>query len=306
MSVKIWSTIFFAALVLAACSGSNGGDDAANGDAAGDAAVAGDALPNPADGGPVDTGPMDTGPMDSGPADSSDEDSGSEDQGARDATEQMDASETSCAVLVTDTNILNFTAGVPQAVLRMSNPSACPLIISSFQIIGFQGDPASPSIDDFSTDLAPTEIAPSGFLEKTITYANNDISADDLAELHVYSNAPATLDYAVLLNAEDDPCLPPTPVITVVTMPPFQANSPIQLNGTMSGPGGPMATPATIVGYRWSWLSTPGPQPAITNPTGGQTSFTATMSGTYIIGLHVENSCGRMSATEASSTFVIP
>lgn len=293
-----------AALLFSACGGSNSGEDA------GSAPIYPDAFmpmvdSGSRDAGPSDTDPGDTDPSDSEPADGDLADSGPEDGGAGDAL-PGDANETNCAEITTDTNIINFIGGVTQATLRITNSTNCPLAISSFRIVGFAGDPNSPSIDDFSTELDPVKIEALGMFEKTITYANNDLSVMDLAELRIHSNAVSMPEYAVLLNAEDDPCRAPTSVITVVTLPPYQANMQITVNGSMSDPGGTLAMPATINGYRWSWLNTPGPQPALTAPTGAQTSFTPTMSGSYILGLHVANSCGRMSPTEASSTFVVP
>lgn len=173
-----------------------------------------------------------------------------------------------------------------------------------------------PSVDDFSIDgcgganpcdlnltlCAPGPNCPTGSLKTLpITYDNNDISTTDLVELHIYSDDPSDPDHIVVLQAQDTPCLFPTVIIEVETVPAC-VNEPVFVNANNSNPG-PMD--ATITGCEWFWLFTPGAPPAFNTQGTLTTSFIPTEDGAHILGARCTNSCGAESQTPGQETILV-
>lgn len=164
------------------------------------------------------------------------------------------------------------------------------------------------SKDDFTIDLPVcggqvpctiNETLPpmSGRFDIPITYDNNDISTTDTVNLHVYTNDPGNPDQIVILEAMDDPCFFPIPIIEVETMRPC-VGEPVTINADMSMPGGDGMT-TTIVGYTWSWLFAPPPEPQFSQQM-STTTFIPERDGVYFLGLDAINSCGAMSQSQAT------
>lgn len=165
------------------------------------------------------------------------------------------------------------------------------------------------SKDDFTMD---TTICPSGLpctinrtlpaqtgsMDIPITYENNDISTTDTVNLHVYTNDPGNPDQIVILEAMDDPCFFPVPIIEVTTMRPC-VGQPVMVNADMSQPGGNgMST--TITAYEWKWLFAPPPEPEFAPQGMSFTTFIPEKDGVYFLGLDVVNSCGATSQRTAT------
>lgn len=195
---------------------------------------------------------------------------------------------------------------------RVTNVGYGDLVIQSLNLLGPGGDPASTSIDDFSiagcsawpctqsiTLCPPSDPAcrtPSH--EFTVTYANNDNSELDLAELTIGSTDPSNPNYLLTLQAEDNPCFAPSPIITVETQNPKE-NVEICANASMSGAGGMAGT--MLTGFHWEFLfASSQPTPALNPPDQNRVCFTPTLAGVHILSLNVTNSCGAMGSSPAT------
>jgi hypothetical protein len=166
----------------------------------------------------------------------------------------------------------------------------------------------TPQACDLSLSLCPPSSPTcSGTMSQTtfhIAYQNHDISETDYAELHVHSNDPTDPDHIVVLEAHDQPCFPPNPVINVMTQRPCKGQ-PVMIDGSMSQANGVLGAMTTVTGYNWSFNFTPQPTPTI-NPTNTvSTTFTPQTSGFYILLLDVTNSCGAMSQNSATETISV-
>jgi hypothetical protein len=209
--------------------------------------------------------------------------------------------------------------------LTCSNIGYGDLTIQRVSLVGPEGLPDHPSVDDFSMRECPNgfpcEPQPAVVLcppsnpactnsskEFTVCYLNNDNSTTDLADLKIDSTDLSNPSLTITLNAEDVPCLFPSPVITVETANPTTGME-VCVNGSASDPGGDpgMQPPTTINGYEWFWLFTPGARPVLNPPDQARTCFTPPTGaqGVYILGLHATNSCGRKSQTAAQETITV-
>lgn len=219
-----------------------------------------------------------------------------------------------------DTLVFPLTSPPPpsrEEELVVSNVGFGDLVITRLNILGPGDDPSHPSVDDFhivepagctSLPCSPnlTLCPPGGAGCSTsetrivIRYENNDISTTDLATLVISSNDTSNPEIRVVLSAADEPCLFPTPIITVTTPRPCVGEE-VHVNATSSNGGGPIGSPATLTGYAWSWGFAPGPMPwpAITPADGESGVFVPTTSGVHFLSLHVTNSCGSRSQAAA-------
>lgn len=165
------------------------------------------------------------------------------------------------------------------------------------------------SKDDFTIDLpvcngtVPCSVnatlpPQSGSLDIPITYDNTDISTTDTVNLHVYTNDPGNPDQIVILEAMDDPCFFPMPIIEVTTPRPCVGEA-VNVNADMSQPGGDGMT-TTIIGYTWKWLFAPSPQPQFAPQGMSFSNFIPEKDGVYFLGLEMVNSCGAMSQAPAT------
>lgn len=219
-------------------------------------------------------------------------------------------------VEVEPTDTLVFALGVPpprRESLIVRNVGFGDLVILELDVVGPGGDPSHPSVDDFSVAgcaaypcaLNTTLCAPmsagcvSSAVTFEVTYSNNDASATDLAELRIVTNDPADPSHIVVLSARSTPCLFPTPVITVETVSPT-AGQVVTVNATSSVPGA-----GTLVAYQWQWLFTPGTPPPFSDATAVRTTFTPSVAGSHVLGLHVTNSCGSTSQVPASEAITV-
>lgn len=200
--------------------------------------------------------------------------------------------------------------------LDISNVGFGDLTVSRVELLGPDQTPTHPSVDDFTVegcaganpcDLNLTLCAPGPSCgtnsRKTlmVTYDNNDISTTDLVELHIYSDDPSDPDHIVVLQAQDTPCLFPTPIIDVETNPAC-VGEPVFVNANNSSPG-PMD--ATVTECEWFWLFTPGAPPAFNTQGTLTTSFIPDVDGSHILGVRCTNSCGAESQTPGQETILV-
>jgi hypothetical protein len=203
--------------------------------------------------------------------------------------------------------------------LTISNVGYGDLQVSRLEIRGPDDSLDHPSVDDFSIaecaganpcNLNLTLCAPgtggcgANFSKQlSIVYDNNDISTIDLAELHIFSDDPSDPEHIVVLEAEDEPCLFPTPVITVTSPPPPCVGMPVTLDATATNPGPP---DATVTSCQWSFLFQ-SCNPAQTFDTQGMltNTFTPACDGTFVVGLNCTNSCGSMSQSPGQETLLV-
>ncbi len=141
-----------------------------------------------------------------------------------------------------------------------------------------------------------------------IQYSNNDQSSVDELNLVIKNDDLGDQNRRVALRAEDVPCGFPRPVIEVVTPDPC-VGQPVTVSAQMSEAGGRSGENDQITTYEWEWLFARPPVPTF-DPTAGQTagqavSFTAERSGTYILGLNVQNTCGQRSQSAATESIVV-
>lgn len=141
-----------------------------------------------------------------------------------------------------------------------------------------------------------------GSLDIPITYDNNDISTTDSVNLHVYTNDPGNPDQIVILQAMDDPCFFPQPVIEVETERPC-VGEPVTVNARMSGPGGDGMN-TQLVSWDWKWLFSPDPAEFVPQNM-DFTTFIPQADGMYFLGLDVVNDCGAMSQQPASEMILV-
>lgn len=252
----------------------------------------------------LDAGLSDSGIFDSGIFDSGISDSGIFDGGA------PDTGEAACGRIEVNPPGSLFVGNSPSsAPIQISNVG-CELHLDNVLITGPQGDVTHPSADDFSilcpcptTLCDPRDpLCENASIELVVHYQNNDFSAMDLAELHIFSDDPTNPELIFILEGNDpNVCLPPTPQMTVLTLMP-RAGMPVYLDGSQSSPG---PANATIIDYEWSFLFTPGAAPVFDPPNTAQTSFTPPEAGIYVVGLAVENSCGARNLSPASETISV-
>lgn len=136
-----------------------------------------------------------------------------------------------------------------------------------------------------------------------INYENNDISNVDYAELHIASTDPSQDDATVVLHAEDDPCLYPTPMITYEPAMPC-VGEPVMASAASSVPGGPNGVGGTIVSWDWEWAFA-NPIPTFNPANSEMTTFTFAAGGTYVLSLKLKNDCGGESPQPANETIVV-
>jgi hypothetical protein len=200
--------------------------------------------------------------------------------------------------------------------LGIANVGYGDLVVSRLELRGPNGALDHPSVDDFTVEgcagMNPCNVnlrlcAPGTMgcmtFETTldITYDNNDISTTDLVELHIFSDDPTDPEHIVVLQAQDIPCLFPTPVITVLTVPAC-VGAPVNLDASSSNVGSPGAT---ITSCDWFWAFTPGAAPPFNTMGTITNAFVPPVDGTYYLGLHCTNSCGAMSQTPGQETILV-
>lgn len=205
--------------------------------------------------------------------------------------------------------------------LRCSNVGFGDLIIQRLTLIGPNGAPDHSAVDDFSIRECPmgfpctptpeiTLCPPSNpactnsTKELEICYQNNDNSTIDLADLKIDSTDPGNPTLTITLQAEDVPCLFPTPIITVETPQPTEGME-VCVNAMSSDPGGDPGMPASITDYEWSWQFFQGAPPVFNPATGPRVCFTPSRAGVHILNLHVTNNCGRRSQAAGDETIVV-
>jgi hypothetical protein len=208
-----------------------------------------------------------------------------------------------------------------EETIVISNAGFGDLDVSQLDIVGPEDRRDHPSVDDFTIvmpgrcsslpcdpgfDLCPPSNpgCTSSEARIVVRYRNNDISTTDLATLVINSNDPADPVHRVVLNATDQPCLFPTPIITVETPRPC-VGQPVRVTASASNPGGPVGMVATLTSFQWAWLFTPGQAPAFTPMDAETVSFTPTRDGVHTLGLNVTNSCGARSQSTARETLNI-
>jgi hypothetical protein len=197
----------------------------------------------------------------------------------------------------------------------VSNAGFGDLVIGQLDILGPEDARDHPSVNDF-TIIEPagcgtlpcnpgiTLCPPSNpgcarsETRLVVRYRNDDISSTDLASLVIQSNDPTDPVHRVVLNATDQPCLFPTPIVTVQTPRPC-VGQPVTVSAASSNPGGPLGMSANLTGFEWSWLFAPPPQPTFSPVDQETTTFVPMRAGVYILGLHVRNSCGARSQSPA-------
>jgi hypothetical protein len=195
------------------------------------------------------------------------------------------------------------------------------LTIQRYDLVGPGDDRSHPSVDDFSiagctawpcTPATPIVLCPpdrpgcsSSSTNIEVCYQNNDSSTTDLADLSIESTDPTNPNFKITLTAEDEPCLFPTPVVTVETAMPTEGME-VCVNCNSSDPGGIIGMPTTITSCEWSWaFSRSNPPPTFTPPSGQRVCFTPTTAGVHILNLHVTNSCGQRSQSPGSETITV-
>lgn len=177
--------------------------------------------------------------------------------------------------------------------------------VNDFSIVGCSSFPCTPSPEIRLCAPGATGCSSSS-TRITIVYDNDDASTTDLVELHVSSNDPIDPERIVVLSAEDVPCLPPTPVITIETNPAIR-NQQVFVNASASLPGGAAGAGTTISAYDWDWVFAPSsPAPAIVpEGNGARASFVPTLQGIYVIRLDATNSCGSRSQASDDATIAV-
>ncbi|MFO0724906.1 MAG: choice-of-anchor D domain-containing protein [Myxococcota bacterium] len=200
---------------------------------------------------------------------------------------------------------------------RVTNVGYGDLVIQTLNLLGPGGDAASTSIDDFSIDgctgwpcqVNVTLCPPSNptcmnsSREFNVTYANNDASELDLAELTIASTDPSNPNYLLTLQAEDNPCFAPSPIITVETPSPRE-NMEVCANANASAAGGMSGT--TLSSFHWEFLfSSSQPTPTLNPPDQARVCFTPTLAGVHILSLNVTNSCGSMGSSPATEVITV-
>lgn len=203
---------------------------------------------------------------------------------------------------VTPPDVLTFSTSPSTENLELANRGDSDLLITRVEIVGPGGDPSHPSVDDFSIGGCQAPCAPNWVLCAPnqpncsssarilpIHFDNNDVSVEDLAELHLYSNDPVEPEVVVVLNGAAQSCLFPTAAIEVETPSPT-INNPVLLSALQSTPGS-----GAIVDYQWTMLFAPA-SPSLSPQGSAMTSFIPSVAGLYFVGLNVTNSCGNISA----------
>lgn len=206
--------------------------------------------------------------------------------------------------------------------LTISNTGFGDLIIDKLEMLGPDDTRTHSSVDDFSVDGIPAcsaanpcdpgiTLCPptdpgcmSSSMQLCFTYANNDISTTDLIAVVLSTNDPANPEYRVVLDAKDEPCFFPTPVITIETARPCMGQ-PVMVNATLSGPGGVAGGMTTITTYEWSFGFAQPPTPIFMPDGVESTLFIPEKGGLYIINLNLENSCGARSQAPAQEQFIV-
>lgn len=201
---------------------------------------------------------------------------------------------------VTPLNTLRFSSSPSTENLEIANRGDSDLLITRVEIVGPGGDPSHPSVDDYSVVGCQAPCDPSWVLCAPsqpscassarivqIQFVNNDASAEDLAELRLYSNDPTQPEVVMVLSGGAG-CPLPTGAIDVQALAPT-INNPVQLSAWPSIPGS-----GSIVDYQWSWLLAPA-SPSFSPQGTIVTSFVPPVPGLYVVGLSVTNSCGAVS-----------
>lgn len=206
--------------------------------------------------------------------------------------------------------------------LTVSNTGFGELIIDRLEMSGPDGALDHASVDDFTVDGIPAcsgtnpcdpgiNLCPptdpgcmSSSMQLCFTYANNDISTTDLIAVSLRTNDPANPDYRVVLDAKDDPCFFPTPVVTVETTRPC-VGQPVRVNATASSPGGVQGGMTSITKYEWDFGFAQPPTPIFMPDDAESTLFIPERGGLYIINLNLENSCGARSQAPAQEQLIV-
>jgi hypothetical protein len=202
--------------------------------------------------------------------------------------------------------------------LTVSNVGYGDLNITRLELRGPDDTLDHPSVDDFTIpdcsgqnpcNINKTLCAPgtggcgTNFSDTIeIIYDNNDISTIDLAELHIFSDDPSDPEHIVVLEAEDEPCLFPTPTITVTSPAPQCVGRDVVVDATNSN----APPPATITSCQWRFLFQPCSPATMFNTQGALiSSFTPQCDGTFVVGLDCTNSCGSMSQMPGQETVLV-
>ncbi|MEM7675203.1 MAG: choice-of-anchor D domain-containing protein [Myxococcota bacterium] len=228
-------------------------------------------------------------------------------------------------IAVNPPDILTFAVADPPQPMTDGDIIVCNVgdaTLSVSQLDILPAGEGSTSVDDFeiispSCPLVPCPVdidlcAPSaeGCVDScetlTIRYANNDLSSVDEVNFVISSNDPGDPEHRVVLRANDVPCRFPLPQIRVVTPSPC-AGEPVRVTAEGSDPGGRPGMNDTIEVFEWDWLFARQPIPPfnLDPPLGESMTFLPERGGTYILGLGVQNSCGRTSQTAATEQILI-
>jgi len=148
-----------------------------------------------------------------------------------------------------------------------------------------------------------TADCPLSEMQIPLRYRNQDHSIQDLAELHMTTSQRDAPQRVVVLQAADEPCVPPTPIITLQTTRPC-AGQPVVLDGLQSSAGGRAGSAAAIVDYRWQLAFSQKPGEFMP-PNAAQTSITPESGGLLSVSLSVTNSCGQTSQTPAQEQILV-
>lgn len=127
-----------------------------------------------------------------------------------------------------------------------------------------------------------------------LRYRNRDVSTSDLAELYVTTSQRDDPTRIVVLQAMDDPCVPPTPVITAPGDD-VCVGEPLTVDAAASLPGGRANPPGQIVS--WEWALSFGTGSEFIPPDAETTTFTPLAVGPIFVTLSVTNDCGERSAS---------
>ena len=206
------------------------------------------------------------------------------------------------------------------------------LSITGFDI-RTSGNPAS--VDDFSVDVPGCETLPCTIEEQLcpadqpgceiegeqpgisfafdVTYQNNDVSTIDLADLIVFTDDPSREEVLISLNAEDNPCVPPTINVEVVRPDRPCVPDPVFVRVT-GDPGGPTAggsEPTTLVNCSFSMafgttqIFTPNDSVEACSMDGVE--FVPQMpGGLHIVRAEATNSCGASTVSPPEQITVAP
>ncbi len=255
--------------------------------------------------GPADLG-FDAGSPDLGPSDLG-FDAGTPDLGPDDLGPEDIGPMVGCISVEPQGSLLIPEDEPREVSFTIENSCAGALSISGINILGPGAEPGHPSADDFMVNRCSiTPCAPSvlcspftpgcttSSMEVTISYANNDASMGDLAELIILSDDPQQPQVTIPLEAEFDPCRPPTGLITIQTIPSC-LNAPVTVDGLLSTAGGLQGGGSSLVDYQWSWIFAQGTMPAFSDQGQATTSFVPVIDGNHVLRLIVTNDCGASS-----------